>query len=171
MKMNFLKSVFGLLMCLTIYSCGGKDNKSNDKFIGMWRLDKFEVFDSLTNTWTDDSTRIGWNGYILYDGHGHMGVHLTPKGYKDFDTNKNVDSLNHDELVALTKLYKSNFVYFSDYTLSDSTIEHKRLSATEPQNWGTSLTRNFEFKQDTLILTAHEIIAAQKVRLRWIKLK
>ena len=66
---------------------------------------------------------------------------------------------------------KSNFVYFSDYTLADSTVEHKRLSATEPQNWGKSLTRNFEFKQDTLILTAHEIIAGQKVRLRWVKLK
>ena len=171
MRMNILKSVFGLLTFLTIYSCGSKDTKSNDKFSGMWRLDKFEAFDSLTNTWTDDSTRVGWNGYILYDGQGHMGVHLTPKGYKDFDTKKNIDSLNHDELIALTKFYKSNFVYFSDYILTDSTVEHKRLSATEPQNWGKSLTRNFEFKQDTLILTAHENIAGQKIRLRWVKLK
>ena len=169
--MNILKSVFGILTCLTIYSCGSKDTKSNDKLSGMWRLDRFEAFDSSSNTWSDDTTRIGWNGYILYDGQGHMGVHLTPKGYKDFDTNKNIDSLNHDELVALTKFYKSNFVYFSNYNLTDSTVEHKRLSATEPQNWGKSLTRNFEFKDDTLILTAHEIIAGQKVRLRWIRLK
>ncbi len=168
--MNILKSVCGLLI-LTIYSCGTNETKTNDKFHGMWRLDKFEVFDSLTNAWTNDSSRIGSNGYILYDGLGHMGVQLTPKGYKDFNTTKNIDSLNHDELVRLTKFYKSNFVYFSDYTLTDSTVEHKRLSATEPLNWGKSLTRNFEFKQDTLILTAHEIIAGQKVRLRWIKLK
>ena len=171
MRKNILRSVPGLLIFLTIYGCGNKDISSNKKFTGMWRLDKFEAFDSSSNTWADDTTRIGWNGYILYDGQGHMGVHLTPKGYKDFDTNKNIDSLNHDELVALTKFYKSNFVYFSDYTLTDSTIEHKRLSATEPQSWGKSLTRDFEFKQDTLILTAHEIIAGQKIRLRWVKLK
>jgi hypothetical protein len=90
--MNILKSVFGIVIILTIYSCGSKGNKSNDKFHGMWQLDKVEAFDSSTNAWTDDTTRIGWNGYILHDGQGHMGVHLTPKGYKDFDTNKNIDS-------------------------------------------------------------------------------
>ncbi|MBS1558548.1 MAG: lipocalin-like domain-containing protein [Bacteroidetes bacterium] len=169
--MNILKSGFGILIFLAIYSCKSKDNKLSDKFNGMWRLDKIEAFDSSANTWSDDTTRIGWNGYILYDGHGHMGVHLTPKGYKEFNTNKNIDSLNHEDLVALTKFYKSNFVYFSDYILTDSAIEHKRLSATEPQNWGTSLTRNFEFRKDTLILTAHEKVAGQKLRLRWIKLK
>jgi len=169
--MNILKSVFGIAIILTIYSCGSKGNKSNDKFHGMWQLDKVEAFDSSTNAWTDDTTRIGWNGYILHDGQGHMGVHLTPKGYKDFDTNKNIDSLKHDEVKALANFYKSNFVYFSDYILTDSTVEYKRLSATEPQNWGKSLIRDFEFKQDTLILTAHEIIWGQKKRLRWIKLK
>lgn len=169
--MNILKSVFGLLIFLTLYSCETKVSKTSSMFHGMWRLDRFEAYDSSSNTWSNAITRIGWNGYILYDGQGHMGVHLTPKGYKDFDTNKNIDSLTHDELVALTKFYKSNFVYFSDYTLTDSTVEHKRLSATEPTNWGKSLTRNFEFKADTLILTAHEIIEGQKVRLRWIKLK
>lgn len=169
--MNILNSAFGVLIFLTLYSCGTNEAKTSSKFHGMFRLDKFEAFDSLTNTWTDDTTRIGWNGYILYDGQGHMGVHLTPKGYKDFNTTKNIDSLNHDQLIVLTKFYKSNFVYFSDYTLTDSTVEHKRLSATEPQNWEKSLIRNYEFNQDTLILTAHEIIKGQKLRLRWVKLK
>ena len=166
-----LRLTFGLLTFLTIYSCGTKKIDTNDKFQGMWRLDKFEALDTLTNKWIDDTTRIGWNGYILYDGQGHMGVHLTPKGYKDFDTNKNIDSLNHDDLIALTKFYKSNFVYFSDYVLLDNSIEHKRLSATEPKNWGMSLERDFEFRQDTLMLTAKEAIEGQSLRLRWIKLK
>ncbi len=113
--MNILKSVFVPLSLLTIYSCGNNETKLTNQFSGMWRLDKFEAYDSSANTWSDDTTRNGWNGYILYDGHGHMGVHLTPKGYKDFDTNKNIDSLNHDDLVVLTKFYKSNFVYFSNY--------------------------------------------------------
>jgi hypothetical protein len=35
---------------------------------------------------------------------------------------------------------------------------------------GRSLTRDFDFKGDTLVLTAHERITGQKLRLRWIKL-
>ena len=168
--MNNLKSILGLLLFLTIYSCGNKEQKICDKFHGMWRLDKFESFDSKTGKWTNDSTRTGYSGYILYDGQGHMGVHLTPKGYKDFDTDKNIDSLNLEDLKKLTKFYQSNFVYFADYDLTDSTIEHKLLSATEPKNWGSPWTRDFDFKKDTLILTAHESIGGMELRLRWIKL-
>ena len=169
--MNNLRSIPGLLTFLILYSCGTNETETDAPFHGMWSLDKFEAFDSLTNTWADDSTRVGWNGYILYDGLGHMGVHLTPRGYIDFDTSQNIDSLNQDDLKALAKFYKSNFVYFSDYVIVDRTVEHKRLSATEPMNWGKSLTRDFTFKQDTLVLTAKEIIDGQQIRLRWIKLK
>lgn len=169
--MNNLRSIPGLLTFLILYGCGTKETETHDPFHGMWSLDKFEAYDRLTHTWADDSTRIGWTGYILYDGRGHMGVHLTPKGYKDFDTSQNIDSLKQDDLIALVKFYKSNFVYFSDYLIVDRTVEHKRLSATEPMNWGKSLTREFTFNQDTLILTAKEMIEGQQVRLRWIKLK
>lgn len=169
--MNNLRLIFGLLAILTINSCGNKEINANEKFHGMWKLDKFEAYDSLANTWIDDSTRVGWNGYILYDGQGHMGVHLTPKGYQDFNSNKNIDSLNQGDLIPLAKFYKSNFVYFSNYILNENTIVHNRLSATEPSNWGKPFTRDFEFRQDTLILTAHEINAGQKIRLRWTKLK
>lgn len=136
----------------------------------MWRLDKFEALDTMTNTWSGDQTRLGWTGYILYDGQGHMGVHLSPAGYKDFDASRNIDSLSGTALTNLAKYYQSNFVYFADYALTDTTIEHKRLSATDPTTWGRSLTRDFEFRGDTLILTAHERINGQKLRLKWIKL-
>ncbi len=168
--MRDIKLILVLLTLSILYSCSTKTQQADNELQGMWRLDKFESFDSLANKWTDDSTRIGWNGYILYDGHGHMGVHLTPKGYKDFDSNKNIDSLNHDNLKELAKFYQSNFVYFANYNLAETTIEHNRLSATEPRHFGTSLTRDFDFKGDTLILTARESIAGLKIRLRWIKL-
>ena len=170
LRVKEIKLTFGLIALATIYSCSTKTQQADNKFDGMWRLDKFESFDSLANRWTDDSTRVGWSGYILYDGHGHMGVHLIPKGYKDFDTQKNIDSLQHDELKELAKFYKSNFVYFANYNLKGTTIDHNRLTATEPGNWGTTLTRDFDFKGDTLILTARESIAGLKLRLRWIKL-
>jgi hypothetical protein len=169
--MKSLNSALTLVILCSLGGCETSGPKENERFSGMWRLDKFEAMDSRTNTWADDSTKIGWSGYILYDGQGHMGVHLTPKAYQDFDTRKNIDSLTHDELKELATFYKSNFVYFAEYLLTDSTIEHKRLSATEPQNWGKSLTRTFEFRQDTLLLTAWEAIEGQRVRLRWIRLQ
>ena len=87
----------------------------------------------------------------------------------DFDTNKSIDSLKHDDLKELAKFYKSNFVYFANYNLNGTIIDHDRLTSTEPANWGTTLTRDFDFKGDTLILTAHENIGGQQLRLRWIK--
>jgi|SRR5260221_8338298 len=168
--MKFSKLIFGLFILLTTYACKNKQQPNDDKFHGMWKLDKFETFDSVSAKWSDDTTRIGYSGFILYDGKGHMGVHLTPKGYKDFDTNKNIDSLDIKDLKELVKFYQSNFVYFADYETTDSTIAHKRLSATNPKDWGSVLTRDFEFKNDTLILIAHESMRGKKIRLRWIKL-
>jgi hypothetical protein len=161
----------GLIMLLTIFSCKSKQT-IDDKFNGTYRLDKFESFDSVSGKWMADKWRgKDADGFIQYDGKGHMSVHLYPRDYKDFDTNKNIDSLDHESLKELTRFYQSNFVYFADYKIiNDSTIEHTRISATEPKNWGTKLTRSFEFINDTLILTAHEKLENKKMRLRWVKL-
>jgi len=167
--MTFLKLTTPLLSFVIFFSCSTSET-ANQKFHGMWQLDKFEMFDSLRGNWIDDTLRMGWSGYILYDGKGHMGVHLVPAGYKDFNTNKNVDSLPDDELKQLMEFYRSNFVYFSNYELKDTSILHHRLSATEPRNWSNTLVRDFHFNNDTLILTAHENIGTNKLRLRWIKL-
>ena len=162
---------FGLLTLLAIFSCTSKQT-IDDKFNGTYRLDKFESFDSVSGKWNADKWRgKEADGFIQYDGKGHMSVHLYPRGYKDFDTNKNIDSLDGKSLKELTRFYQSNFVYFADYKIiNDSTIEHHRISATEPKNFGTILTRNFEFRKDTLILTAVEKLENKKMRLRWIKL-
>src|SRR5688572_4016472 len=100
MPMNNVTLLLALLSVLSIFGCETK-NKRDDDFHGMWQLDKFEAFDSRTGSWVLDSTRVGYTGYILYDGLGHMAVHLLPKGYKDFNTAKNIDSLNYTELKTL----------------------------------------------------------------------
>ncbi len=168
--MKFSKFIVALFILCTAYACKNKKLRSGEQFHGMWKLDKFEAFDSAASKWVNDTTRIGYSGFILYDGMGHMAVHLTPKGYKDFDTNKNMDSLNMKDVKELAKFYQSNFVYFADYETTDSTIAHKRHSSTNPKDWGSVLTRDFEFRNDTLILSAHERIGGEKIRLRWIKL-
>ena len=165
------KSGLGLLILLTIFSCTSKQT-INDKLNGTYKLDKFESFDSASEKWVTDK----WRGkaadeFIQYEGKEHMSVHLFPRGYQDFNTNKNIDSLNLEGLKELTRFYQSNFVYFANYKIiNDSTIEHHRISATEPKNFGTTLTRNFEFRKDTLVLTAVEKIENKKMRLRWVKL-
>ena len=115
------------------------------------------------------SDRFQWIHHIR--GKGHMGVHLLLKaGYKDFHTIKELDSLDKAGLKELVKFYQSNFVYFGDYKIIDSTITHKRHTATHPADWGSVLTRDFDFRNDTLILTAHERIGGKRLRLRWVKL-
>lgn len=169
--MNKIILGLGLLIILTIFSCTSKQT-IDDKFNGTYRFDKFESFDSISGKWVTDNWRGEYDdGFIQYDGKGHMSVHLYPRDYKDFDTDKNIDSLDHESLKELTRFYQSNFVYFAEYKIiNDSTIEHIRISATEPKNWGTILTRSYEFRKDTLILTAHEKLDNKKMRLRWIKL-
>ncbi len=166
-----LKIILGMIFLFAVHACKNENQKITDSFHGMWKLDKFEVFESSSGKWNPDTSRTGYNGFILYDGKGHMSVHLTPQGYKEYDTNRKIDSLSKDALIDLTLLYRSNFVYFADYKITDSTIEHHRHSATNPGDWGTILTRTFEFRKDTLILTPVEKIEDKSLRLRWIRMQ
>jgi hypothetical protein len=164
------KLLFGLFVLLTISGCRNEAQPVDSKFHGMWRLYKIETIDKLSGNWVYDTAFTGWNGYILYDGLGHMGAQITPKGYKDFDANKNMERLTLEGGKELAKFYQSNFVYFANYKISNGVIEHERLSATNPKDWGSVLTRDFEFRDDTILLTPHEILWGKKARLWWVKL-
>ncbi len=158
-----------LLFMLMAFACTSNTPKNDPRFHGMWKLDIFESYDSIAGTWSRWETPKYHDGYILYDGKGHMAVHLSPKGYQDFDLSENVDSLDKEGLMKRLRFYETNYVYFADYETKDGFINHHRLSATDPKNWGTVLTRDFEFKNDTLILSAREIIDGNRLRLRWVK--
>ena len=168
--MKVSKSLFAIFIFATVFGCKSKVHMVDNKLNGMWKLNKIETLDNESGNWFYDSVFTGWTGYIIYDCNGHMGVQITPNGYKDFKANKNPDSLNNDGLKELVKFYKSNWVYFANYFIVENTLEHRRLSATEPKDWGTILTRDYEFREDTLILTAHETIGGKKSRLWWVKL-
>jgi hypothetical protein len=119
--------------------------------------------------WTADTTRIGYTGFIMYDGVGHMSVQLLPRNYKNLKTNFDIDTLNLEYLKLLTQLYSSNYVYFANYSLSDTMVEHKIVSATDPSHCGNLLRRKFQFNNDTLILTPKVSKGDQQLRLKWIK--
>lgn len=143
-----------------------------DKFTGMWKLDKYESFDSTSGKWYNTPSRVGYSGYILYDGKGHMGVQLLPPTFKDVDNNKNIDTLNDKDLKKDLKLYSTSFAYFAGCNIKkeENLIEHHIVSSNNPEDWGTTVKRTFEFKGDTLILTATELIGGRKTRLRWLRL-
>lgn len=168
--MHYSRILFAIISFCALSSCTQKTQSPDTKFSGSWKLEKIESIADTNDKWNYDSVFTGWTGYITYDGQGHMGVQITPKGYKDFNVSRSTDSLSNKELKELVKLYQSNWVYFASYKITGNTIEHLRLSATEPKNWGTTLTRDFEFRGDTLILTAHEIVNGKKSRLYWGKI-
>ena len=160
-----------LLFTLTFYNCVTKKQNVHSKFQGMWKLDKFETFDTSLGIWTEDTTRIGYSGFIIYDGIGHMSVHLLPKDYKNLNVNIDIDTLNLESLKRLTQLYSSNYVYFATYNLSDTLVEHTIVSATDPKRYGNVFTRKFNFKNDTLILTPKVANSDNKLRLKWVKVQ
>ena len=159
-----------LTSILLFSSCAEQEKTPLEKLRGMWKLDRFEMKDSLNNNWVAEPSREGYSGYILYDGLGHVAVHLTPKGYKEYDVNKQVDSLSHEELLGRARFYQSNYVYIANASVTDSTVIHNRLSATSPKDWGIVVTRDLEIHNDTLILTTREKIGGIQLRVKWIKM-
>lgn len=157
-----------LIIFLALASCQKSDDK--EPLQGMWRLDRFESLDTATMTWEVDSTRIGYTGYILYDGLGHMAIHLQPAGYGDYEPAVVLDSLDRDSLIREARFFRSNYVYFANARAdADSQyVSHFKLSATDPREWGTESVRFFEFRGDTLLLTTREEVRGKKLRVRWL---
>ena len=157
---------------------GAKEDETGNKLAGMYKLSSIQVQDSAGvyhDEWASDGT-----GYIIYDGQGHMAVHITPKVYKEYKwvlsenetlypekIKAKLDSMTVDELKAAVEEFASNYVYVANYSLSDSenVVTHQRLSHTIPSSWNTTVKRRFIFHGDTLELHND----ADKRKLLWIK--
>ena len=162
--------VAAIIFFITISGCMVHSVQSSEKkFRGMWKLDQFQVQDSTTKNWKPDPARIGYSGYILYDGLGNMAVQQFPPGYHDFDINKNLDSLGIEAIKKIARLYRYAYAYIGNYEISKTTITHKKLSATSPKDWGTIVKRDFKFSGDTLILTTQEKVKGASLVIRWVK--
>jgi hypothetical protein len=147
--------------------------KSN-QFTGLWSLYEMQYFDSQTNKWTEFKKAErgypdGLKGNLLYDNANHMSVHLVPKDYDNTDLKfpRIIDSLSLDAL----KHQATSITYFANYTIDkdNKTIEHKRISHSNPNMWNQTVTRKYSFSGDTLTLEPIEKELAG-TRLRWIKI-
>jgi hypothetical protein len=165
--------VFAFVIMLLVSLNANSQSNSLEQFKGMWRLDKYEAFDSTSGKWKDAPKRIGYFGYILYDGAGHVGVQLFPPDFNKLNDSTSIDSLNSGELKKNATTQSKCFMYFANCTIAagQKVIQHYIVSSNHPSDIGTTVKRNFEFKGDTLILTAMELIGGSKTRLRWVKCK
>ena len=175
--MNHLKLLF---IPVLFSACSNSKTSRIGQLAGMYKLYIIENKDSAGEWQQQDWGKDG-DGYIVYDGKGHMAVQITPKGYKDFQwmdeessiDNKKVkektDSMTTDELKEAVKEFSSSYVYVANYTIEDTAdiVVHQRISSSLPVVWGTTVRRVFSFSGDTLILR----VLNDNRRLKWIKQK
>lgn len=170
----------GAILVHFLFSCSNPPPAGRNSLLhGMFRLHTVERQDSAGN-WQKESLISGDGGYIVYDGIGHMAVEITPASFPRLNwlaeedalkldkVTAKMDSLPVDSLKATLLTFCSNYVYFGNYSVSDSAdvVTHQRLSGTIPAVWNTSVQRKFSFHGDTIILEPLTV----KRRLKWIRM-
>ena len=170
------------LLLASVFFMACKEGKAVDqrsRLSGMYKLYISENVDS-NGVWHEDPWTKGGAGYIVYDGKGHMAVHITRQGYHDFQwlpeeqslrdeyINKRLDSMSVDELKAAVRAFSGSYVYAGNYTIEDSAdvVKHERLSTSLHSPEGSTVRRAFTFSGDTIIL---RVLNGNR-RLKWIKM-
>lgn len=141
---------------------GCRNDNPNVMLNGVWKLHIIETQDS-TGKWIESGWMKNGVSYIHYDGNQNMSVHFTPEGFAQTNSSdQELDSLPLEEL----KMLASDYWYLGKYTVhADSGIvEHKRIIHSDPNEWGKTVQRHFQFKSDTLMLSANEF----GLRLKWV---
>ena len=162
-----------------LFACTDKSKHNRNTLLaGMYKLYIAENADS-NGVWHEDPWTKGGTGYIVYDGIGHMAVHITRQGYNDFKwlpeeeslrperINQKLDSMSTEELKAAVRAFSSSYVYAGNYTVEDSidVVKHHRISTSIHSPMGSTVRRAFTFSGDTIIL---RVLNGNR-RLKWIK--
>lgn len=163
--MKSLKYIVSAGILAFAFSCQ-KDKPSIPKISGLWKLESMKVRDTTKNIWSD--YKGGMDGYLFYDGNGHVALHLYEKGYEKAGIefpNFN-DSIPLEALKHITKSY----YYMGNYKVSeaDSIVSHFKLSHSNPSEFGLTAERRFYFSGDTLVMQPVER-KNSKLKLKWLK--
>lgn len=174
-----MKLIILLSISVFIISCKGKTKPGRIALLGgMYKLYIAENADS-NGVWHEDPWTKGGTGYIVYDGMGHMAVHITRQGYNDFNwlpeeeslrperVNKKLDSMSTEELKMAVRAFSSSYVYAGNYTIEDTidVVKHHRISTSIHSPLGSTVRRAFAFSGDTITL---RVLNGNR-RLKWIK--
>ena len=168
-----------LFFSVLVSACTDKSKSNRNALLaGMYKLYIAENADS-NGVWQEDPWTKGGTGYIVYDGLGHMAVHITRQGYNDFTwlpeeeslrpekINKKLDSMSTEELKEAVRAFSSSYVYVGNYTIEDTAdvVKHHRISTSVHSPVGSTVRRAFSFSGDTIIL---RVLNGNR-RLKWIK--
>ena len=174
-----MRLIIFLITSVLISACTSKSKPNrNERLAGMYKLYIAENADS-NGVWLEDPWTKGGTGYIVYDGMGHMAVHITRQGYNDFTwlpeeeslrperVNQKLDSMSTEELKAAVRAFSSSYVYVGNYTIEDTieVVKHHRISTSIHSPLGSTVRRAFAFSGDTIIL---RVLNGNR-RLKWIK--
>jgi len=174
-----MRLIIFLITSVLISACTGKSKPNrNEQLAGMYKLYIAENADSK-GVWREDPWIKGGTGYIVYDGMGHMAVHITRQGYNDFTwlpeeeslrperVNQKLDSMSTEELKATVRAFSSSYAYVGNYTIEDTieVVKHHRISTSIHSPLGSTVRRAFAFSGDTIIL---RVLNGNR-RLKWIK--
>lgn len=161
-----IKKLLLLTLVLSAFgSCKTKVEEKTTGVEGLWELVSMKIKNTETGVWSD--YRGGMQGYLLYDGNKNMTIHLTDKNYEKTDLAfpNFTDTIPLEALKYLTKSY----YYIGEYKiLSDSMVQHTRISHSNPGDWGKVVKRHYEFSNDTLIITPTERNLAN-LELKWVR--
>jgi hypothetical protein len=174
-----MKPLTLLIIPFLLMACSESSKPGRNKLLaGMYKLYVAENADS-NGVWHEDPWTKGGSGYIIYDGSGHMAVHITRKGYNDYKwlpeeeslreerINQKLDSMSTEELKNAVRAFASSYVYMGNYTIEDTAdvVRHERISTSIHSPLGSSVRRAFMFSGDTIIL---RVLNGNR-RLKWIK--
>lgn len=120
--------------------------------VGLWKLYSMQVknADGVLMPYKN-----GMEGYLLYDDHKNMTIHLWQKGFKEYSNGypNFSEDIDLEDLQNLTKSY----YYIGEYKLlNDSVVQHTRISHSNPNDWGETVQRKFTIVNDTLTITPAE---------------
>jgi Lipocalin-like domain len=174
-----IKIFIVFFLAVFLFACTDKTNHNRNTLLaGMYKLYIAENVDS-NGIWHEDPWTKDGTGYIVYDGIGHMAVHITRQGYNDYKwlpeeeslrperINQKLDSMSTEELKAAVRAFSSSYVYAGDYTVEDTidVVKHHRISTSIHSPTGSTVRRAFTFSGDTIIL---RVLNGNR-RLKWIK--
>ncbi|MCZ4320118.1 lipocalin-like domain-containing protein [Aequorivita viscosa] len=163
-KLNYL---IAAVLLATVLSCN-TETEQPLKITGLWKLESMKVRDSATNTWSH--YRGGMDGYLLYDGSGHVALHLYEKDYE----NAGIEFPNFNDTIPLEalKYITKSYYYMGNYSVSENDIivSHFKLSHSNPSEFGLTAERRFYFSGDTLVMQPVER-KNSKLKLKWLKEK